>query len=69
MSFQEDTGTNTSTVRIEPAARIIETKQIAGTLHDQHIEVLVMGYADRILITITSEGKIGQLVVPPYSPR
>jgi len=51
-----------SQVRIEKTSPIIRTKQAARTINDQHIEVLVMGYSDRIMINIGTQGKIGQLV-------
>jgi hypothetical protein len=51
-----------SRIRIEPAAAIIRTKQAAKDVNGQHIEVLVMGYTDRIMINVTTEGKLGQLV-------
>lgn len=53
-----------SKIRIEPAAPIIRTKQAAKEVNGQHVEVLVMGYSDRIMIHVTTEGKLGQLVAP-----
>jgi hypothetical protein len=51
-----------STIRIEPAAPIIQIKQAAKDINGLHIEVLVMGYTDRIMINVTTDGKLGQLV-------
>ena len=51
-----------SHVRIERTSPIIRTKQAAREVNSQHVEVLVMGYSDRIMINVTTEGKIGQLV-------
>jgi hypothetical protein len=52
----------TDAIRIEPTTPIIPTKQAARILQDQHVEVLVMSYSDRILINVLSEGKIGHMV-------
>jgi hypothetical protein len=57
------------TIRIEPTTPIIRTKQAAKEINGQHVEVLVMGYSDRIMINITTEGKLGQLVPPPPVPQ
>ena len=54
--------TSTSKIRIEATAPIIRTKQAAREIDGQHVEVLVMGYTDRIMINVTMEGKLGQLV-------
>ena len=51
-----------SKIRIEATAPIIRTKQAAREIDGQHVEVLVMGYTDRIMINVTTEGKLGQLV-------
>ena|SRR5579862_3940539 len=51
-----------SKVRIEPAPAVIKTRQAAREINGQHVEVLAMGYTDRIMINVTQEGKIGQLV-------
>jgi hypothetical protein len=51
-----------SKIRIEPTAAIIRTTQAAREIDGQHVEVLVMGYTDRIMINVTTEGKLGQLV-------
>jgi hypothetical protein len=51
-----------SEVRIEPTSPIIRTKQAAREVNGQHVEILVMGYTDRIMINVTMEGKLGQLV-------
>jgi hypothetical protein len=56
-------GDSLEEVRIKPAAPIIRTKQVARKLDGQHVEVLVMGYTDRIMITVSMEGKIGPLVL------
>jgi hypothetical protein len=52
-----------SKVRIEPTSPIIRTKQAAKEVNGHHVEVLVMGYSDRIMVNVTMEGKIGQLVL------
>ena len=49
-------------IRIEPTAPIIRTKQAAREIDGQHVEVLVLGYTERIMINVTTEGKLGQLV-------
>jgi hypothetical protein len=49
-------------IRIEPTTPIIRTKQAAKQIHNQHVEVLVMGYTDRIMINVTTQGKLGHLV-------
>ena len=49
-------------VRIEQTALIIRTKRAAREVNGQHVEVLAMGYSDRIMINVTTEGKLGQLV-------
>jgi hypothetical protein len=54
-------------VRITPAQPIIRTKQAARQIDGQHVEVLVMGYMDRIMVTVSMEGKIGHLVVVVWS--
>lgn len=54
-----------SKVRIEPAPAIIKTRQAAREINGQHVEVLAMGYSDRIMVNITAEGKIGHLVLKP----
>jgi hypothetical protein len=51
-------------IRIEPTSPIIRIKQAAKQVNGQHVEVLVMGYTDRIMINVTTEGKLGQLVSP-----
>lgn len=51
-----------SKVRVDATAPIIRTKQAARDVNGQHVEMLVMGYTDRIMITVTTEGKLGQLV-------
>jgi hypothetical protein len=51
-----------SKIRIEPTAPIRRTKQAAREIDGQHVEVLVMGYTDRITINVMAEGKLGQLV-------
>jgi hypothetical protein len=58
-SFNND---SLSKVRIEPTSPIIQTKQAAKEVNGRHVEVLVMGYSDRIMVNVTMEGKIGQLV-------
>ena len=55
-------GDQQSKIRIEPTTSIIQTKQTAREIDGQHVEVLVMGYTDRIMINVTTEGKLGQLV-------
>jgi hypothetical protein len=49
-------------VRVEETTPIIRIKQAAKQVNDQHIEILVMGYVDRIAINVTMEGKIGHMV-------
>jgi hypothetical protein len=61
-------GDTISNVRIEPVSPIIQTKQVARDVNGQHIEVLVMGYSDRIMINVITEGKLGQLVNRISSP-
>jgi len=56
-----------SKIRIEPTSPIIRTKQVARVIDGQHVEVLVMGYTDRIMINVTTEGKLGQLVWSPLN--
>jgi hypothetical protein len=51
-----------SKIRIEPTAPIIRTKQAAREVNGQNVEILVMGYTDRIVINVTTEGKLGQIV-------
>jgi len=51
-----------SKVQIEPAPAIIRTRQQAREIDGQHVEVLSMGYTDRIMINVATEGKIGHLV-------
>ena len=51
-----------SKIRIEPTAPIILTKQAAREVNGQNVELLVMGYTDRIAINVTTEGKLGQIV-------
>jgi hypothetical protein len=51
-----------SKIRIEPTAPIIRTKQAAREVNGQNVELLVMGYTDRIVINVTTEGKLGQIV-------
>jgi len=58
-----------SRILIEPTTPIIRTKQAAKEINGQHIEVLVMGYSDRIMINITTEGKLGQLAPSPPVPQ
>lgn len=41
-----------SKVQIEPAPTIIHTKQQAREIDGQHVEVLSMGYTDRIMINV-----------------
>jgi hypothetical protein len=55
-------------IRIEPTTPTIRTKQAAKQIHNQHVEVLIMGYTDRIMINVTTRGKIGHLVPPPLVP-
>jgi hypothetical protein len=64
MSAQQH-GTFTN-ITIESTAPIIKTKQAAKQIHNQHVEVLVMGYSDRIMINITTQGKIGNLVTSSH---
>ena len=52
-----------SKIQIEPTSPIIRTKQAAKEVNGHHVEVLVMGYSDRIMVNVTTEGKIGQLVL------
>jgi hypothetical protein len=49
-------------IRIEPAPAVIRIRQAAREVNGEHVEVLSMGYTDRILVNITTEGKIGHLV-------
>src|SRR5271154_6903543 len=51
-----------SKIRIEPSAPIIRTKQAAREVNGQNVEILVMGYTDRIAINVTTVGKLGQIV-------
>jgi len=55
-------GDSQNNVQIEQTAPIIRIKQAAKKVDDQHVEILVMGHSDRIMISVTMEGKLGQLV-------
>ena len=49
-------------IQVEETSPIIRIKQAAKHVNGQRIEILVMGYADRIFIHVTMEGKIGHIV-------
>jgi|SRR5271155_2556557 len=58
-----------SKIRIEPTAPIIQTKQASREANGQNVEILVMGYTDRIAINVTTVGKLGQIVfLFPFLP-
>src|ERR1700721_1291325 len=62
MTGKNDEDNVLSGIRITPASPAIRSKQAARLVNNEHIEVLTMAFTDRIMINITMQGKLGQIV-------
>ncbi|KAI8067777.1 hypothetical protein BC940DRAFT_300451 [Gongronella butleri] len=44
----------------------VQLKRTALVVHDTHTEIMLQGFADKILVIVTQYGKIGSLVCPSF---
>ena len=68
-SMGDSGNTTLNAIHVEETSPIIRIKQAAKQVNGQHIEILLMGYADRIFIHVTMEGKVGHIVPAELLPH